>query len=126
MTPDPSAMKDPKWAHRFLIALNTVVEESSFLFYGANFAALLELPEIPNHTVPLSAQLPTRYMQVFTRGCIASTFSTSPVRLQGAIEGDDGQQELYRAAFIHLSLDADPRRHFTLGAFNCRATRQRI
>jgi hypothetical protein len=121
MTLDASAMKDPKWAHRFLIAVNPVIEDSSFVLYGASFAALLELPEIPNHTVSLAAQLPTRYVRVFTRGCIAATFSSVPFRMQGAVERNDGQQELYRAAFIHLSLDASPRgRHFTLGAFSCR------
>src|SRR5712671_7640060 len=46
MTLDVSAMTGPKWAHRFIIAVGRpVVEDSSFLFYGARFAALLDLPE---------------------------------------------------------------------------------
>jgi hypothetical protein len=69
----------------------------------------------------MTAQLPRRYVPVFTKGCIASTLSSSAVRMQGAVEREDGQQELYRAAFIRLSLDANPVQHFVLGAFNCRA-----
>ena len=48
MTLDVSAMTGPKWAHRFIIAVDPVVEDSSFLFYGARFASLLGLPETPN------------------------------------------------------------------------------
>jgi hypothetical protein len=40
--------------------------------------------------------------------------------MQGAVEREDGGQELYRAAFIRLSLDANRVQQFVLGAFNCR------
>src|SRR5437868_15178005 len=50
MTLDVSAMAGARWAHRFLIAVNPVVEDSSFLFYGARFASLLGLAETPNHS----------------------------------------------------------------------------
>jgi hypothetical protein len=57
---------------------------------------------------------------VFARGCIASSLSGVPIRMQGAVERDDGRQELYRAAFIRLKLDASLRQPLALGAFNCR------
>lgn len=120
MTLDASAMIGPKWAHRFIIAVNPVVEQSSLLFYGPGFASLLGLPEAPDKSVPIPAQLPARYVPVFTRGCIASSLSAAPIRMQGAVERDDGRQELYRAAFIRLSLDASLRQPLALGAFNCR------
>jgi hypothetical protein len=120
MTLDISVMSGPKWAHRFVMAVRPVVEDSSLLFYGARLASLWELPEKPDHSVPMTAQLPTRYVPVFTRGCIASTLSSVAVRMQGAVEREDGGQELYRAAFIRLSLDANRVQQFVLGAFNCR------
>jgi hypothetical protein len=119
MTLDVSAMTGPKWAYRFVIAVGPVVEESSFLFYGDGFASLLELPARRN-SLPTAALLPARYVPVFAKGCIASTLSAIPVRMQGAVEREDGKQELYRAAFIRLSLDASRHRQLALGAFNCR------
>lgn len=120
MTLDTSTMTGPKWAHRFIIAVNRVVEHSSLLFYGPRFASLLGLPAEPDKSVPIPAQLPARYLPVFTRGCISSSLSGVPIRMQGAVERDDGGQELYRAAFIRLKLDASLRRPLALGAFNCR------
>ena len=120
MTLDVSVMTGPKWAHRFIIAVDPVVEDSSLLFCGARFASLLGLPETPNHSIPIVVQLPTQYIPVFTRGCITSTLSSSAVRMQGAVERENGGQELYRAAFIRLSLDGNRQQHLVLGAFNCR------
>jgi hypothetical protein len=120
MTLNTSAMTGPKWAHRFIIAVNPMVEHSSLLFYGAGFASLLGLPPEPDKSVPISAQLPARYVRVFTSGCITSSLSGAP-RRQGTVERDDGRQELCRAAFIGLKLDASLRHPLALGAFNCRA-----
>ena len=39
-----------------------------FFVYGASFATLLELPETPDHSVPMVARLPMRYVPVFTNG----------------------------------------------------------
>jgi hypothetical protein len=50
MTLDNSAMTGPKWAHRFIIAVNPVVEHSSLLFYGAGFASLLDFPPEPKRS----------------------------------------------------------------------------
>jgi len=120
-------MTGPKWAHRFIIiAVNPMVEHSSLLFYGAGFASLLGLPPEPDKSVPISAQLPARYVPVFTSGCITSSLSGAPIRRQGTVERDDGRQELYRAAFIRLKLDASLRHPIALGAFNCRAVARKI
>jgi len=120
MTLDTSAIAGPKWAHRFIIAVNPVIEHSSLLFYGPAFASLLGLPPEPEKSVPISAQLPARYVPVFTSGCVAASLSVAPIRRQGAVERDDGREELYRAAFIRLRLDASLRHPLALGAFNCR------
>jgi hypothetical protein len=120
MTLDTSAMSGPKWAHRFIIAVNRVIEHSSLLFYGPGFASLLGLPPEPDKSVPIPAQLPARYVPVFTRGCISSSLSGVPIRMQGVVEREDGRQELYRAAFIRVNLDTRLRQPHTLGAFNCR------
>jgi len=53
-------------------------------------------------------------------GCVGSSLSGTPIRLQGDVGRDDGMQELYRAAFIGLTLDGSLRQPFVLGAFNCR------
>ena len=92
MTLDNSAMTGPKWAHRFIIAVDPVVEHSSFLFYGAGFATLLGLPPEPDKSVPIRAQLPARYVRVFTNGCIASSLSSAPIRMQGAVDCENGRQ----------------------------------
>ena len=63
---------------------------------------------------------------VFTSGCITSSLSGGPIRRQGTVERDDGRQELYRAAFIGLKLDASLRHPLALGAFNCRAVARKI
>jgi hypothetical protein len=120
MTLDASALTGPKWTHRFIIAVSPLVEHSSLLFYGPGFASVLGLPAEPGKSVPIPAQLPARYVPLFTRGCVASSLSGTPIRIQGAVKRDNGRQELYRAAFIRLSLDASLRQPFVLGAFNCR------
>jgi hypothetical protein len=126
MTLNVSDMTGPKWAYRFIIAVSRNVEDSSFLFYGDGLASIMELPEISDHSVPLLAQLPARYIPVFAKGCIASTLSSVAVRMQGSVERPDGKEEFYRAAFIRLSLDASRQRHFALGAFNSRVAEPQL
>jgi len=120
LTLNTSEMATEKWAYRFIVALGPAVEDCTLLFYGAKFAALLELPEKPDHSVPMVEQLPARYVPVFTRGCIEATVRGMPIRLQGTVERDKGRLELYRAAFIRSSLNTYRQRLFALGAFNCR------
>jgi hypothetical protein len=120
LTLNTSEMATEKWACRFIVALRPAIEDCTLLFYGAKFAALMELSEKPLPSVPMVEQLPARYVPVFTRGCIEATLWGTPVRLHGAVERDDGRKELYRAAFIRSSLDTYRQRLFALGAFNCR------
>jgi hypothetical protein len=120
MALDISAMTGPKWAYRFIIAISPVVEDSSLLFYGAGLATLLELPERAADSAPTLRQLPARYVPVFSKGCIALTLSGLPIRMHGVVEREGRQQELYRAAFIRLSIEANRGQHSALGAFNCR------
>jgi hypothetical protein len=120
MTLNTSDMVGEKWSYRFIIAIGPTVEYSSLLFYGAKFAALMGLPDKPNHTIPMVQQLPARYVPVFIKGCINATLRCEPVRMQGAVDCEDGRQELYRAAFIPFDLKPDGQRRLAFGAFNCR------
>ena len=125
MTLDLSAMTGPKWAHRFVISVGPVAEDCILLFYGASFAALMQLPANPEYSVPMMAHLPVRYVPVFAKGCMDAMFQGAPVRMQGTVDRGDGQHELYRAAFIRLSIDAKRLRRLVLGAFNCRVAERR-
>jgi hypothetical protein len=42
--------------------------------------------------------------------------------IQGTADREDGRQELHRAAFIRLSIDAKRLQRLALGALNCRVT----
>ena len=68
------------------------------------------------------ARLPARYVQVFAKGCMNAMLQGAPVRIQGTVDRENGRQELYRAAFIRLSIDAKRLQRLALGAFNCRVT----
>ena len=120
LTLNTSEMTTEKWAYRFIVGICPAIEDCTWLFYGERFAALMELPEKANPSIPMIEQLPARYVPVFTRGCIDATSHGVSVRLRGAVHREDSCQELYRAAFIHSSLDGYRLRHFVLGAFNCR------
>lgn len=120
MTLDLSAMTGPKWAHRFAISVGPVPEDCVLLFYGASFAALMELPANPEYSAPMMAHLAARYVPVFAKGCMDAMLRTGLVRMQGAVDRGDGRHELYRAAFIRLSIDAKRLQRLVLGAFNCR------
>jgi hypothetical protein len=120
MTLDVAEMVSEKWAHRFIIAVDPVVEYCALLFYGARFAALMALPEAPNPSIPMVQQLPARYVPVFTKACTDAIVRGAPLRMQGTIEREDRGQELYRAAFIPLSVKPDRAHRLAFGAFNCR------
>jgi hypothetical protein len=63
LTLKTSEMTTEKWANRFIVALRPAIEDCTFLFYGATFAALLELPEKATPSVPMVEQLPARYVR---------------------------------------------------------------
>lgn len=62
LTVNISEMTSERWVYRFIIALRPVVEDCTLLFYGAKFAALMELPEKCDHSIPMVEQLPARYV----------------------------------------------------------------
>ena len=113
-------MTGPKWAHRFVISVGPVAEDCVLLFYGTSFATLMQLPATPEYSAPMMAHLPVRYVPVFAKGCMDAMFQGAPVRMQGTVNRGDGTHELYRAAFVRLSIDAMRLQRLVLGAFNCR------
>jgi hypothetical protein len=119
-------MTSERWANRFIIGVGSTVEDCVFLFYGAKFAALMELPEKPDHSTSMVTQLPARYVPVFTKGCVQATLLGAPVRAHGTVDREDGRQELYRAAFIPLKGQPSRQQRLTFGAFNCRVTEQQV
>jgi hypothetical protein len=112
------AIHTEDWAHRFVIAIDPIVADSSLLMYGANFARLVNLPAKSVPYVPMALQLPNRLSKVFTRGCDQARLEKAPVRLEGEIDLADGRRELYRAAFIPVGFSALFPAPFTFGAFN--------
>ena len=125
LTVNISEMTSERWVYRFIIALRPVVEDCTLLFYGAKFAALMELPELPekrDHSIPMVEQLPARYVPVFIKGCVGATLRGVPVRMQGAVEREDGRRELYRVAFIAVRTEPRRLQRLAVGAFNCRVT----
>src|ERR1043166_5537730 len=99
---DFSAIKGD-WAHRFLICSDQDVENAAFVAYGADFAELLDLPERVTAIVPLSRQLPERYLPLFAEGC--SNAMNKQVSAQFSGFFDHGfQAELFRAVFLPIRL----------------------
>jgi hypothetical protein len=122
MTLNTAEMTSEKWAHRFIVEVDPIVENCVLLFYGDKFAAVLDLPRKPIRSIPMIHQLPPRFVPVFTRGCIEASSVGGPVRLQGAVERGDGRRELYRAVFIGFTVRPDGLSPLVFGTLNCRAT----
>ena len=116
---DFSRMISGSWTHRFVICADAVAGEPAFLIYGSRFAQLLELPEKPISGVPISRQLPGRYLPLFTEGYSEAIAQAAPVRLSGAVV-DYGQIELYRAAFMPLAMRPNSSMQVVFGTFNRR------
>lgn len=108
------------WSNRFLIAVDPVIERSSLVLYGPQFARLLHLPEQARPNVPMLRQLPRRYAEVFVRGCAEAHKETAPVRLEGEVERYDSRIEQYRAVFIPVGIKPNSLTCFAFGAFNSR------
>jgi hypothetical protein len=60
-------MRSSAWSHRFVIAVDPMPENSALLYYGADFARLLELPGERTPRVPMAQQFHTRLSGIFTR-----------------------------------------------------------
>jgi hypothetical protein len=117
---DLGEINSQDWAHRFVIAVDPMVENSSLLLYGSSFARLLELPVKGTPHVPMVRQLPRHLTEVFMRGCGDAHNQREPVRIEGEIEREDGKLELYRAAFIPVGVKENSLTHLAFGAFNSR------
>jgi hypothetical protein len=116
---DFSRMISGAWCYRFVIHVDAVAGEPAFLIYGSRFAQLLELPEKPISGVPITRQLPGRYLPLFAEGCSDAVAQAVPVRFSGAVV-DYGQIELYRAAFMPLATQTNSSMQVVFGTFNRR------
>ena len=117
---DLGRISNRDWSNRFLIAVDPMIERSSLVLYGPNFARLLHLPEQARPNVPILRQLPRRYAEVFLRGCTEAQKEMAPVRLEGEAERYDGRIEQYRAVFIPVGVKPHSLTCFAFGAFNSR------
>src|ERR1700693_1618740 len=88
------------WSNRFLISVGSIIERSSLLLYGPQFARLLGLPEKPKPELPMMRQIPQRYAELFLHGCADALREMAPVEFAGAAERADGRIEQYRAIFV--------------------------
>ncbi len=122
---DLDLINEPSWSHRFLIAVDPVIERSSLVLYGPQFAKLLNLPEQARADVPMLRQLPRRYAALFLRGCADVQKKFGPSRIEGVIERYDGKTEQYRAVFIPVRVKPNALTCFAFGAFNLRVVEPR-
>jgi hypothetical protein len=116
---DFSRMISGTWSHRFVIGVDAVVGELTFLIYGSRFAQLLELPKEPITDIPISRQIPARYLPLFTDGCRDAVAQAAPVQSSGAVV-NYGQIELYRTAFMPLAMGPNSSLQPVFGTFNHR------
>jgi hypothetical protein len=123
---DLAEMNTPDWSHRFVIAVDPVVENSSLLLYGSDFAKLLDLPPKGTPHVPMVRQLPRHLSRMFMQGCGDAHNQRAPVRMEGEAPRADGKTELYRAAFIPIGVKENSLTHLAFGAFNSRVVDQQL
>jgi hypothetical protein len=116
---DFSQMTCGAWSHRFVICVDAVGGELTFLVYGSSFAKLLELSAEPISGIPINRQLLGQYLPVFTQGCGDAIAQAGPVQLSGVVV-DYGQIELYRAAFMPLAMTPNSSMQLVFGTFNRR------
>jgi hypothetical protein len=115
---DLAEINSADWSHRFVIAVDPVVENSSLLLYGTDFAKLLDLPPKGTPHVPMVRQLPRHFSNVFMQGCGDAHNQRQAIRMEGEVSRPDGKLELYRAAFIPVGVKENSLTHLAFGAFN--------
>lgn len=119
MTLDANEMSTHEWAHRFIFAIDTAVENWVPLIYGPKFAELLDLPANPFPDIPMIEQLPQRFAPLFTKGgSDAAANIGTQVRMEGTVRREDGRDELYRAVFIAFGVKPDSLTRLAFGAFS--------
>ena len=123
---DLGEINSEDWSHRFVIAVDPMVENSSLLLYGADFAKLLDLPAKGTPHVPMVRQLPRHLSRVFMQGCGEAHSKRETVRVEGEVQREDGRRELYRAAFIPVGVKENSLTHLAFGAFNSCVIDQRL
>jgi hypothetical protein len=123
---DLAEINTADWSHRFVIAIDPIVENSSLLLYGSDFAKLLDLPPKGTPHVPMVRQLPQHLSGVFMQGCGDAHHTRQAIRLEGEVERPDGKLELYRAAFIPVGVKENSLTHLAFGAFNSCIAEQRL
>ena len=115
---DLGEINSEDWSHRFVIAVDPMVENSSLLLYGSDFAKLLDLPPKGTPHVPMVRQLPRHLSRVFMQGCGEAHNKREAIRIEGEVQREDGTRELYRAAFIPVGVKENSLTHLAFGAFN--------
>lgn len=120
MSLELTRMLNRDWNHRFLISTDPEIENYIFLIYGKQVAHLLDLPDEPVQRVPMIRQLPQRYVPIFVEGCSEAASRPGPVRKSGRFERWDGQVELYRLAFVPVTVRPNSAVSLVYGAMNCR------
>jgi hypothetical protein len=107
-----------EWSHGFVVAVDTIIEVSSLLVYGADFARLLDMPGKGMPFVKMTRQLPPRYSQIFLDGCTDACSNNESTRVEGEVQRDDGRTELFRAVFIPIEPEGDAPMRFAFGTFS--------
>ncbi len=121
--PDLATMliKDP--SYRFVLLISPIIEDTVLLSYGAEFAKMLDLPPKTMPHLAMIKLIPTRFSEVFVRGCRAAIEQNAPARVEGEVDRDDGWRELFRAAFIPVGAEVSAGGRLAFGAFNSRRCR---
>ncbi len=117
---DLAALDTDEWSSRFVMTIDPEVNGSALLLYGTDVARMLDLPVGSKARLPMMRRLPERYVPVFRRGCAAVLRHGSPVRVEGQVEREDGQEELFRAILIPVGGSGDKAIRLAFGALSCR------
>jgi hypothetical protein len=117
-TLDFAALNTEEWSYRFIMTVDSKLDGSALLLYGADVGRLLGLPVGGKAYDPMIRRLPERYVPVFRLGCSALLRHNAPVRVEGKVEGESGRPELFRAIFIPLGGADDQEVRLAFGAFS--------
>ena len=115
-----AAVDTEEWSHGFVVAVDPIVEVSSLLVYGADFARLLDMPKKNLPFVRMSRQLPARYTEIFLKGCTQACNQNGPERVEGEVARVDGRLELFRAVFIPIEPEENSPMRYAFGTFSSR------
>jgi hypothetical protein len=116
-----AAIDTEEWSYGFVVAVDPVVEVSSLLTYGTNFARLLDMPPKGVPFVKMARQLPREYADTFLRACTDACRRNEPVHVEGEVERENGRRDLYRAVFIPIEPEGEALMRYAFGRFNSRA-----